>query len=223
MKEKLILPVLVALSLGIRAGSACESEASSPIAPFRSAQTAIDHVMSQKPSGTESIMIIGDSIAELWRSPQAGTALGATVFNFGLASDQTSQVLWRLARADLSQGKFKRIILIIGSNNLQQEPCEIVAGVLAVEERLRTAFPDAKLEYISILPRGPNLSYAENKIVAVNQQIKVQTMARGGGYIDAYTAFRQACDHDDKCALYRDLVHPSVKGYELLGRLVRAR
>jgi hypothetical protein len=63
----------------------------------------------------------------------------------------------------------------------------------------------------------------EAKIEEINRQLKAAIPAKGGRFVDAYAPFRQACGHDAACPLFRDSYHPSLQGYERLGRLLAAR
>ena len=117
------------------------------------------------------IIFIGDSITEQFR-----WGLGASVWNtrfenrafdFGLGADRTQHVLWRLENFDLSFLKPKVAVIMIGTNNVNNEPEDIASGIKAVVAATQKKFAGVKVVVVSILPNAR----ADQRMAAVNQLI----------------------------------------------------
>ncbi len=134
------------------------------------------------------IMFIGDSLTQNFiESPTDKWKLvGIDVWkkhfaerrslNFGVGSDGTQHVLWRLEHMDVAGFTPKVIVLEIGVNNMFSPAAEIVAGTRAVLDKLRAMYPAARIVLMAILPNGRNWqrtqevnaatrSFADNKVV----------------------------------------------------------
>ena len=134
------------------------------------------------------IMFIGDSItqnfqeeprekwklvgAPVWKNHYAGR----NALNFGVSSDGTQHILWRMDHMNIKNFSPKVIVLLAGVNNMQSTPEEIAAGTKAVIQKCRTMYPGAKIILMAILPnrRNPAKTAAANlitKTFADNQTI----------------------------------------------------
>ena len=114
------------------------------------------------------IMFIGDSLTQnfiesptdkwklvgidVWNKHYAKR----NVMNFGVGSDGTQHVLWRLEHMDVAGFTPKVIVLEIGVNNMFSPAAEIVAGTRAVLAKLRAMYPASKIVLMAILPNGRN-------------------------------------------------------------------
>ena len=214
---------LLALSLlarpALAAEDACPTSLTTPEPPTRVRAEVVERVMSARPDPSDRILLVGASGFARWPKHLRDEAFGVPSFRFALGADGVQQVLWRLDRADLSGGRFDRIVVWAGGNNLRARPCEVAVGVQAITTKLRGMFPSARIAVVSLLPRGRRLSQgrAEEK----NRLIRERVEADGHRFVDAYPAFRARCGFDEFCSLYTDSVHLSDEGYRVLGDLLK--
>src|SRR5271170_7941364 len=102
------------------------------------------------------IIFIGDSITERWLA--AGKPIWDKSYaprhalDFGIGGDKTQNVLWRLANMDVQQLKPKVAVILIGTNNLANEPHEIADGIKAVIANTEETFAGVKIILVSIMP-----------------------------------------------------------------------
>lgn len=217
--------VLVALAVlgqpALALDGACPTEATTPKPPVRPRQAVIDRVLAAKPDPGDRVLLVGDSGIFRWKRPLRDETFGVPSFNFGLGGDQTSQVLWRLDRADLSGAAFERIVVSIGSNNFRQRPCEIAAGVSAVVAKLHAMFPSARIAVLSFGPRGRDPEAAKAHSEETTRLIRSAVEAAGHRFVDTYSAVRERCGTSSDCPLYADRLHLGPEGYRVIGRLLK--
>ncbi len=106
-------------------------------------------------------LFIGDSITFLWQ--HAGEREWNRLFkdnslNVAIGGDSTGHLIWRLQNnphlCDLNP---TRVICLIGTNNIGndgQQADEVVAGVSAVVDIVKTLFPNSEKHFLHIFPRG---------------------------------------------------------------------
>jgi lysophospholipase L1-like esterase len=172
-------------------------------------------------SGGCDIVFLGDSITEFWES--SGTDVWQRYYgrrkclNLGVSGDRTQCLLWRFERGQLAGLKPKLIVLMIGTNNCNNDDnteAELVAGVQAVITQLRKHLPESKILLLGIFPRGETFSPQRGKIAQVNQ-----ALARLGGtnhvyYLDIGSQLMER-DGSISRAVMPDYLHLSERGYEL--------
>lgn len=168
------------------------------------------------------VIVIGDSIAQLWED--LATAFpGETAVNLGMLGDRTQNVLWRLDAMPLGALHPERVILILGTNNIMDKPCAVIAGMDAVIGRLTSAWPKAQIDVVEILPRlAPAIAHEPER-----QEINAQLRAHFAGRPNVSTLNldrRMTCDGRPDCRTYRpDQLHPSAEGYRVLAEALRKR
>ena len=178
-------------------------------------QRAKDH-----PGGCD-IVFIGDSITEFWET--SGTNVWQRYYgrrnclNLGVSGDRTQCLLWRFERGQLAGLKPKLVVLMIGTNNCNNDDnteAELVEGVKAVLAQLRTRLPESKILLLGIFPRGETFGPQRGKIAQVNQ-----ALARLGGteHISYLDISSQLIERDGSIAraVMPDFLHLSERGYEL--------
>jgi len=122
-----------------------------------------DDYLSTKPdSASTKVVFLGDSITEFWL--QAGKPLWQNhfetygSFNMGISGDETQHVLWRLENGALDALAPQAIVLLIGTNNLGNDPKhtpeQTADGIVCVVETILKQQPKAKLLVVEPLPRG---------------------------------------------------------------------
>jgi platelet-activating factor acetylhydrolase IB subunit beta/gamma len=172
------------------------------------------------------IVFVGDSITAHFSDEGRWTRLpglaGRKALNLAVPGDQTENVLWRLDRMELASVQPRQAVLLIGTNNLRTEdtPCDIVAGITAILQRMRTAWPDARLVVLGILPRGPAMQFALERRQAVAASLRTAAAAGGYAFIDPTEAF--LCGGTNSCGYYQeDLLHLLPAGYERLWAILQ--
>ena len=121
---------------------------------LRACQARVDAIQ-DKPC---DIIFIGDSITANWLT--TGQAIWDKTYaprhalNFGVSGDKTQNVLWRLANMNIQSFKPKVAVILIGTNNYENDPHEIAAGVEAVLANTQAVFPGVKIILVSIPPNA---------------------------------------------------------------------
>jgi lysophospholipase L1-like esterase len=159
------------------------------------------------------IVFIGDSITEQWRWG-AGNAVWRErfehrAFDFGLGADRTQHVLWRLRQFDLSFLKPKAAVIMIGTNNVADQPEDIASGVQAVIAATRQKFPGVRVVLMSILPN----ERANAKMAAVNRLLAPLADGKQVHYLDLASRFTP--EGDNWKGLSRDKLHLTEQGYTM--------
>lgn len=183
-----------------------------------------------------NVILLGDSIANGWgKTPDSFP--GYRVFNYGVSSDRIQNVLWRLSNPVIAGLRPKKIILMLGTNNMVDagmDACSVVAGIVAVIERARMLWPNAVIYTFSILPRGADFKDANGIRIEINKSLKealenkknvkfVQvpdeefTCGRYAEGVLPGSTFACAPNNAYSCNNYqKDNVHPSFTGYASL-------
>ncbi|CAL8118028.1 unnamed protein product [Orchesella dallaii] len=101
--------------------------------------------------GSSSVEYWGTTAKDLWDSKYA--PLGAV--NYGIRSDRTEHVLWRIQNGELDGLRPKLVVVYIGSNNVPLfTEAETVRGVDAVIDALHAKLPNTNLLFLGFFPRG---------------------------------------------------------------------
>jgi len=167
------------------------------------------------------VIFIGDSITQnfIARPSRNWTSVGKDVWDkhyagrnaldFGVGADATQNVLWRMDHMDIKTFKPKVAVVMIGTNNTQNTPAEIAAGVKAVVEKTQGTFPGVKVILISILPNAR----ATQKMADANAIIKTFGDDKSVYYFDL--AAKMTPEGNSWKGLGPDRLHLSPEGYEL--------
>ncbi len=141
------------------------------------------------------------------------------VANFGLSSDTTQGVLYRLQHGEGEGFSPKAIMLLIGTNNTGKNTAEEVAdGVKADVDELRKDFPQAKILLMAIFPRnGPPASRQE--IAEINPILAKLDDNQHVFYMDLTRKLTQP-DGTVPRDIMSDGLHPTTKGYEIWAEAV---
>jgi len=168
------------------------------------------------------IIFIGDSITAGWLD--AGKDIWEKNYaprhalDFGIKSDKTQNVLWRLNNMDLQNLKPKVAVVLIGTNNTMNTPHEIADGIKAVIANTQAAFPGVKIILVSILPNAR----ANDKMMQVNSLIKSYADNSTLYYLNLVPLMPQVTTTtpDGKTdttwkGLGPDHLHPDASGYQI--------
>jgi lysophospholipase L1-like esterase len=169
--------------------------------------------------GDYDIEFIGDSITEGWEG--GGKNVWSDfyghrkVINFGVGGDRTQHVLWRFEQGQLDGIKAKVAVVMIGTNNSNNQDnteAEILEGVSAIVQQIRTRQPDTKIILLGIFPRGGTFSTQRGKILQVNEALAKLDDGKNIFYLDIGP---QLIENDGSIAkaIMPDYLHPNAAGY----------
>ena len=171
--------------------------------------------------GPCDIAFIGDSITQGWEGSGKGVWQKfygpRKCLNFGVGGDRTQHVLWRFENGQLDGLKPKVAVLMIGTNNSNKDDnteADILAGVKAIVQQLRTRLPDTKVVVVSIFPRGQTFSPQRGKILQVNQALAKLADGQNVHYLDFGSQLIEA-DGSISKAVMPDYLHLSERGYQI--------
>jgi len=171
--------------------------------------------------GDYDIEFIGDSIMQGWEG--AGKKVWAEfyghrkVINFGVGGDRTQHVLWRFENGQLDGIKAKVAEVMIGtnnSNNNDNSEADILEGVTAIVQQIRTRQPDTKILLLGIFPRGKTFSNQRGKILQVNQAL---ARLDDGSHIFYMDIGSLLIENDGSIlkSIMPDALHPNDAGYRI--------
>jgi len=228
MKRPLVLlPALFAfLALTLRAADPVPAAVPVPAGPPASTvasdrnyaakgayQVYFSDYLALKKGHPADLIFIGDSITEGWRWG-VGNAVWKKYFenralDFGLGSDKTQHVLWRLQNIDLKEWSPKVAIIMIGTNNNTDTPEDIAAGVKAVIVATQAKFSGIRVVLVSILPNARG----QEKMAAANTFIAPLADGENVVYLDLAAKFTPV--GDNWLGLGSDKLHLTAAGYEM--------
>jgi lysophospholipase L1-like esterase len=174
--------------------------------------------------GDIDLLLIGDSITDLWRG---STETYATYFgkykmaNFGISGDTTQGVLWGLQNGEGTGFQPKAIMMMIGTNNSTGNTGpEIAEGNGAIVMELRKDFPNAKILLLAIFPR--NAPGSNNRKVNAEASAIFSKLADNKNvfYMDIGEKFLSP-DGTISTEIMADGLHPTAKGYVIWGDAVK--
>ncbi len=171
--------------------------------------------------GDYDIEFIGDSITQGWED--RGTDVWREcygrrkVINFGVSGDRTQHVLWRFDQGQLDGINARVAVVMIGtnnSNNNDNTEAEILEGVTAIVQQIRTRQPGTKILLLGIFPRGKTFSPQRGKILQVNQAL---ARLDDGSHIFYLDFGSQYIENDGSISksIMPDYLHPNEAGYRI--------
>jgi len=183
--------------------------------------------VAQAKQGGIDVLFMGDSITDNWRSR------GSNVWNqyyapmhaanFGIGGDRTQHVLWRMDNGELDGIHPKVVVLMIGTNNTGKErdkktprntPAQVIEGVTAVVNDIRTRLPDSKILLLAIFPRGDGGPEQQAQINEINPAIARLDDGKMVKFLDIGAKFLDA-DGTLPTSIMPDLLHPNAQGYQI--------
>ena len=171
--------------------------------------------------GDYDIEFIGDSIMQGWEG--AGRNVWQEfygkrkVINMGVGGDRTQHVLWRFEQGQLVGINAKVAVVMIGTNNSNNQDnteAEILEGVAAIVQQIRTRQPDTKILLLGIFPRGETFSAQRGKILQVNEALARLDDGKNIFYMDLGPQFI-GNDGSISKAIMPDYLHPNEAGYRI--------
>jgi lysophospholipase L1-like esterase len=182
-----------------------------------------DSFIERGKQGPIGVLFVGDSITAGWRADWAqhmwtnyfGKYLPA---NFGIASDATQHVLWRIDHGELDGINQKVIVLLLGTNNIKMNsPAAIAEANAKIMKSIREKLPVTKLLLLGIFPRAhksdpPELNVPE-RVNAVNALLAKWDDGLNVRYLDL--GDKLAPDGKVTQEIYSDGLHLNSKGYQI--------
>jgi beta-glucosidase len=176
-----------------------------------------------------AVVALGDSLAwgwddhpDLWATVTPAPTLFAAI-----GGDATNQLLWRLDHGALTGPPPRLVVVQVGTNNrwVNDDPADIVAGIVAVVGRVRRRQPASRVLVVGILPQGRHPDGSSRRVfAAVNRRLpqladgRVAVCDVGDCLLEADGTLSEAVSPDG--------THLSRQGYErlaaALGPAVRA-
>lgn len=164
------------------------------------------------------IVFIGDSITEFWERYDSLFFSQNNYINRGISSQTTSQILERFQN-DVIDLQPKNVVILAGINDIAENNGPISLDEIMVNITLmvgKALKNNIEVLLCSILPANrfywnPKIQPIE-KIIQLNQMIKVHSLSKQIKYVDYYTQMvDENLDLDKKYT--DDGVHPNLAGY----------
>lgn len=173
------------------------------------------------------VLLIGNSITHYWAGePTASLARGTdswnqlfkgkVVRNLGFGWDRIENALWRIYHGELDGYEAQKVVLLMGTNNLEQNTDdEIIDGINELVRAVRHRQSQAQIYVTGILPRA----WHEPRVAALNQMIQIRLLANEATYVDLSAAFLQS-DGRIINELFTDGLHPNKEGYQRMAEML---
>jgi beta-glucosidase len=159
---------------------------------------------------TEGMYVARDVLDKLWGKyyPE----------HLGIGGDSTQHLLWRIQNGEVSGLDPKLVVVLIGTNNLNDFSDEqTVEGVQEVVAELRKRLPESKVLVLGLLPRDYALNGVFRKRVHEVNYLLSKRIA-DGKHVFYFDVGKDLLLPDGSLppTVMPDFLHPSHHGYELL-------
>ena len=172
------------------------------------------------------ILLIGNSITHHWGGEPIGFIIrdeeswshlfkGKVARNLGFGWDRIENALWRIYHGELDGYQAEKIILLMGTNNLDKNSDdEIIDGINELVRAVRHRQPKAEIYVAGILPRAGK----EARLVRLNKALQVRLLNEEATYIEMSTVLTHP---DGKIIkeLFIDGLHPNKEGYRRIAKM----
>jgi lysophospholipase L1-like esterase len=175
--------------------------------------------------GPVGLLFIGDSITAAWRAAWAEEMWNQYFgryqpANFGIGSDATQHVLWRITHGELDGIQPKVVVLLVGTNNIKKNnPIDIAKADEKIIRTIREKSPQTKVLLLGIFPRAHKTDPPEMnvpaRVKAVNQLLAKLDDGVNVRYLDL--GDKLAPDGHVTSDIYGDGVHLKGIGYQIWG------
>jgi len=179
--------------------------------------------------GKYDIEFIGDSITQGWETRGSNVwhefYSKRKVINFGVGGDRTQHLLWRIEQGQLDGIKARVAVVMIGTNNSNKDDnteADILEGVTAIIQQIRTRQPDTKILLLGIFPRGKTFSPQRGKILEVNQAL---ARLDDGQHLFYFDIGSQLIENDGSISrdMMPDYLHPNDAGYRIWAKAMEPK
>jgi len=173
-----------------------------------------------------NVLFIGDSLINQWvaggQKAWAEHYRPLRAANFGVGSDTTQNILWRITEGKELLGLSPKVVVILaGINNFNlsdHDAGQVAAGVIAISDTVRQKLPRAQILVLGIFPMGESpedpirqkIRDANNAIQAVAADKQVTFLDIGGSFVEPDGRIDQS--------IMTDYLHLSPEGYAIWAR-----
>ena len=176
--------------------------------------------------GDYDLEFIGDSITQGWEGGGKNVWKeyygNRKAINFGVSGDSTQHVLWRFENGQLDGIKAKVSIVMIGTNNSNKNKDgtdsytdnDILEGVTAIVQQIRTRQPDTKVLLLGIFPRAKTFSPQRGRLLEINQVLAKLADGQHIFYLDFGSQYVEN-DGTISKSIMPDALHPNEAGYKI--------
>lgn len=170
-------------------------------------------------------IIIGNSIIHYWggvegnlqRGSDSWNTLSGKSLNLGCGWDRTENVLWRIQHDELDHVTADKIILKIGTNNIQKSGGDSDKHITAAIENIINAIavrrPEAEIIVMGVLPRRD----LEKRVKGLNKEISRMAKRNKVKYLDPGKELLGKGGKIDE-SLFGDGLHPNADGYRRIAK-----
>lgn len=174
----------------------------------------------QAKKGGINVVFLGDSITQCWT--YEGKELWAQRYaplkaaNFGIGSDRTEHVLWRVQNGTLDGIQPKVVVLLIGTNNIKRDTAlQIAEGVAAIVGEIRTRLPKTKILLLGVFPRSETPDDGRRlKVTEVNTHLAKLDDGKTVFFLDLGPKFLRPDGTLSKGVMH-DFLHLTTTGYKI--------
>jgi len=186
-----------------------------------------EQVLALNKEKAPQILLIGNSITHYWAGePTASLARGTdsweklfkgkVVRNLGFGWDRIENALWRIYHGELDGYDAEKVILLMGTNNLDRNTDnEIIDGIRELVRAVRHRQPKAQIYVAGILPRA----WHESRVAALNELLQVRLHAEEATYVDMSSEYLQPNGRIIN-ELFTDGLHPNKEGYQRMAKML---
>ena len=184
--------------------------------------------VAQAKKGGIDLLFLGDSITDNWRTK--GSNVWSKIYasrnagNFGIGGDRLQHVLWRVQNGELDGLHPKAIVLLIGTNNSQNDsPTDIATAIKLIIGEIKARCAGTKVLLLAIFPRGPRTNSDKTPddgikrmqtIHEANELIAKLDDGQMVKFMDINAKFLNA-DGKIPNDIMPDQLHPNEKGYQI--------
>ena len=142
------------------------------------------------------------------------------ISNLGFDGDHTGNIIWRLENGQFPRGMNPEYVVVLAGSHLDEftrTPQSIAAGIGRIVQIINERAPQAKILLMSLPPRGYGIHDSNTvRNNNVNNIISTYNGFLGIQYVDfAHVLLDDQGFFTEEDCFLPDLVHLSVKGYEL--------
>jgi len=167
-------------------------------------------------------ILMGDSLVAAWPKDLSRALFDVEPVNFGAGGDTTANLLWRMRTAFGPGMRLTSALILVGTNDLPKRPAEgIAASVGHILSELQAAAPKACVTVVALLPRRNGGAALRGKIQEVNERL-LALASPSVRIVDASAPLLERCPVTGPCDLYKDTVHLTRAGYEILTSVVQS-
>ncbi|MFC4993404.1 exo-alpha-sialidase [Rubritalea tangerina] len=180
----------------------------------------------QAQDGNIDLLLIGDSITHYWQQNKMCKTDGQSVWNqyfsnsnvanFGIGSDRTQHLLYRLQNGNLNNISPKAIVLMIGTNNASSRhtPHDIFLGTKAIISTLQEKCPNSTILLYEIFPRLRGGAEMQMRCAQANALTKTLCDGKKVIHCSINSKLRDHSGQPDK-KIFFDGIHISPDGYQI--------